>query len=91
MVTPHASSRTTRRTYTATTRREASVKLTSPVLAAHASGWRETLLHRVRVSLELKNYDKAQELVGPLPAFDGIAANSPLGAIPRQCVTKMLL
>ena len=91
MVTRHASSRATRKTDTATTRSKASVKFTFPVLGSRTKAdWRDTLPDCVCVSRELKNDDKAQELVGSLPAFNGIAANSPLGAIPCYFPTKIL-
>src|SRR6266487_3971534 len=90
MVTTHERSRSTRRTYTATTRMEDSVKLMFPVLAPYASGWHEILPDCVCVSLEAKNYDRAQELVGSLPAFNGVAANSPLGETTCQTTNKTL-
>ena len=48
-----------------------------PFLLRTKAGWRETLPDCVCVSLELKNDDKAQELIGPLPASNGIATHSP--------------
>jgi hypothetical protein len=81
MVTTYAGSRATRRTCTATMSMQALVKRTFPVRAANARGWRETLLDGVCLSPEVTNDNTAQERVGPLPAFNGIAAKSPCGMI----------